>query len=78
MASRDQNERKFGEWIDLPDGGRRYWFDVVGHRGWRARYLKTVAADEKTLRFWQEIYDDAGKLVEIHLKFPVDEGHKKA
>ena len=63
MASRDQNERKFGEWIDLPDGGRRYWFDVAGHRGWRARYLKTV---------------DAGKLVEIHLKFPVDEGHQKA
>ena len=28
-------------------------------------------------RFWQEVYDDHGKLVEIHEKFPVDKGHRK-
>jgi len=31
-----------------------------------------------TLRFWQEIYDDQGKLVEVHEKYPVDSGHQKA
>jgi hypothetical protein len=34
--------------------------------GWLARYLKEVDADETTVRFWQEIYDDTGRLVEIH------------
>jgi hypothetical protein len=29
------------------------------------------------VRFYQEIYDDAGKLVEIHRKYPVDQGHQK-
>lgn len=45
--------------------------------GLLARYLKEVDADETTLRFWQEIYDDQGKLVETHEKFPVDKGHQK-
>jgi hypothetical protein len=44
---------------------------------WRARYLKEVDAAEATLRFWQEVYDDQGKLVEIHEKFPMDKGHQK-
>jgi hypothetical protein len=30
-----------------------------------------------TVRFYQEIYDDTGKLVEIHHKYPVDQGHQK-
>jgi hypothetical protein len=42
-----------------------------------ARYVKEVDASEATVRFFQEIYDDAGKLVEIHHKYPVDEGHKR-
>ncbi len=78
MASRDQNERKFGQWHDLPDGGRRYWFDVAGHHGWRARYCKDVDASELTTRFWQEIYDENGILVETHQKFPIDLGHQSA
>lgn len=77
MASREQNEKKFGHWRNLPDGGRCYWFDVPGHHGWHARYLKQVDALENTLRFWQEIYDETGKLVELHQKFPVDSGHQK-
>jgi hypothetical protein len=75
MATRQQNEQKFGHWQELAGGGRRYWLEVAGHHGWRARYLKEVDSHESTLRFWQEIYDEMGKLVEIHQKFPVDEEH---
>jgi len=39
--------------------------------------LKEVNASETTVRFWQEIYDDTGRLVERHDKFPVDKGHEK-
>ncbi len=77
MASREQNERKFGMWRELVGGGRCYWLDVAGHHGWRARYLKEVDNSENTVRFWQEIYDETGILVEIHHKFPVDQGHHK-
>lgn len=77
MSTRPQNERKFGSWEELPNGGRRYWFEVAGRRGWKARYVKEVDADENTVRFWQEIYNDQGKLVEIHEKYPVDKGHQQ-
>ena len=77
MNSRAQNEKKFGHWENLPGGGRRYWRDVFGRLGWRARYLKEVDAQESTLRFWQEIYNEQGKLVEVHEKYPVDKGHWK-
>lgn len=62
---------------EMSDGGRRYWLDVVGRLNWRARYLKEVDTEEVTLRFWQEIYDEQGKLVEIHEKYPVDKGYRK-
>jgi hypothetical protein len=39
--------------------------------------MKEVDADEITVRFWQEIYDDQDKLVEIHEKYPVDKGHQQ-
>ena len=77
MAGREQNERRFAHWEELGRGGRRYWLDVEGHHGWRARYIKEVDGEERTVRFWQEIYDESGKLVEIHVKFPVDEGHRR-
>lgn len=77
MSTRGQNETKFGQWAELPAGGRRYWLDVVGRLRWRARYLKEVDSEEKTLRFWQEIYDDQDRLVEIHEKYPVDQGHQR-
>ena len=57
MSTRAQNETKFGQWDELPGGGRRYRLDVAGRQGWLARYLKEVDASETTLRFWQEIYD---------------------
>ena len=77
LSTRLQNETKFGHWDELPGGKRLYRLDVVGRLGWRARYLKEVDAGETTMRFWQEIYDDHGKLVETHEKFPVDKGHQK-
>lgn len=33
---RTENERKFTAWDELPDGGRRYFFEVAGHHGWSA------------------------------------------
>jgi hypothetical protein len=78
LSTRAQNEKKFGQWEELTGGVRRYRLDVIGRLGWLARYLKEVDANETTLRFWQEIYDDQGRLVEIHEKFPVDKGHQKA
>lgn len=77
MSTREQNEGKFANREDLPSGGRRYWLDVQGRQGWKARYVKEVDADEVTVRFYQEIYDDTGKLVEVHHKYPVDQGHQK-
>jgi hypothetical protein len=77
MGTRAQNERKFGHWDELPGGGRRYVLVVRGRLGWTARYLKDVDANETTLRFWQDIYDDRGKLAEIHEKYPLDKGHQK-
>lgn len=77
QVKRCQNEKKFGAWEDLPDGGRRYWYEVRGRTGWKARYVKEVDRDERTIRFYQEIYDDQGQLVEIHEKCPVDRGHQK-
>jgi len=77
MTVRSQNEAKFKNWDELPNGGRRYWREVKGHYGWKARYIKEVDAEERTLSFYQEIYDGNGDLVEIHEKFPVDKGHQK-
>jgi hypothetical protein len=77
MPSRAQNERKFKNWEDLPNGRRRYTRDFVGRAGGRARYIKEVDATERTIRFAQEIYDANGRLVAVHEKFPVDLGHKQ-
>lgn len=77
MSTRAQNEKKFGHWDELPGGRRLYRLEIVGRSGWVARYLKEVDASEITLRFWQEVYDDQGKLVEMHEKYPVDKGHQK-
>jgi hypothetical protein len=49
----------------------------VGRAGGRARYIKEVDVNERTIRFAQEIYDAIGRLVAVHEKFPVDLGHKE-
>jgi hypothetical protein len=71
------NEKKFPDWEELPGIGRRYWLNVQGRHGWKARYIKEVDRHEETIRFYQEIYDSDGNLIDIHDKFPVDKGHKK-
>jgi hypothetical protein len=77
MSTRAQNERKFGHWEELPGAGRRYRLEVLGRSGWRACYIKEVDAAESTVRFWQEIYDESGRMTEVHEKFPVDKGHRR-
>lgn len=76
QRKRATNERKFRDWQDLPSGGRRYWRDIRGVGGWSARYVKEVDTNEMTVKFRQEIYDEQGVLVEIHEKYPVDNGHQ--
>jgi len=70
-----ENEKKYPNWNALPDGGRRYWHEIQGRYGWSARYVKEVDREEKTVRFYQEIYDKDGRLVEVHQKYPIDLGH---
>jgi hypothetical protein len=75
MATRKENEREYPNWEDLPDGWRRYWRQRRGGKfGW-CRYVKIVDADDVTVRFIQEIYDDDWNLIETHQKYPVDTGH---
>ena len=75
MSKREVNERKFGNWKLTSSGGRIYWYDVEGKKKNSARYIKEVDAEENTLRFYQEIYNMYGKLIEIHEKFPIDKGN---
>jgi len=42
-----------------------------------ARYVKEVGAQETTIRFYQEIHNETGELIEVHHKYPVDLGHRK-
>lgn len=77
LSKRTQNEKKFGQWKELSGGARLYLLEVRGRFGWLAIYKKEVDAGEETIRFWQEIYDERGRLVEIHEKYPLDKGHKK-
>ncbi len=74
---RYKNERKFKHWEDLPLSGRRYWYDVTGRTGWFARYVKEVDFEEKTIKYYQEIYNEKDELVEIHEKHPNDKGRQK-
>ncbi len=37
---RRENERKFGNWDELPNGGRRYFYEVQERQKWKARYVK--------------------------------------
>lgn len=76
-AKRRRNEKTYGGWEELPGGGRRYFYEIRGLSGWKARYVKEVDVEERTLRFYQEIYNERNELVEIHEKYPIDIGHRK-
>jgi hypothetical protein len=77
VSTRQQNERKFGHWEDVPQAGRRYWLEVASRSGWKVRYVKEVDLNEITILFYQEVYNEIGELVEVHHKYPVDLGHRK-
>lgn len=77
LNKRKENEKKFSTYEDLPDDARLYWFEIEGRLGWKARYIKTVDPNEVTVSFRQEIYNENGTLVEVHEKYPFDNGHIK-
>lgn len=77
MATREQNEKRFPNWLDLPDGGRRYWHERKGRVSGFQRMIKVVTEDETTLLLVQEIYNDEGVLIERHQKYPEDTGHQR-
>lgn len=77
VSTREHNEQKFPNWENLMAGGRRYWLEVLGRHGWKARYVKEVDAMEVTVRFYQEIYNEQGTLVEVHEKYPINHGHQQ-
>ena len=77
MATRTKNEKQFGSWTELENGGRIYEKTIPGRHGWSAIYYKEVDAEENSVRFWQEIRDQKGELREIHEKYPVDKGYIK-
>jgi hypothetical protein len=74
---RKENEKRYSNFEDLVDGSRKYWFEINGRMGWKARYVKIVDQNEETVSFRQEIFNENGGLVEIHEKYPVDKGHVK-
>jgi hypothetical protein len=76
MSTRKQNEGDFGQWEDLPDGGRRYWRQRKGLISGFQRMIKVVDADENTIQVVQEVYNETGDLIEQHQKYPVDTGHQ--
>ena len=78
QKKRNINEKKFGKWTENQDGSRKYYYEVSGKQGWKAKYVKEVDKNEVTLKFFQEIYNENGILVEIHEKYLEDKGHKEA
>ena len=73
---RINNEKKFGNWKET-NSGRIYFLEITGRWKWKAKYVKEVDQEENTLKFYQEIYNEKGELVEFHEKYPHDKGHKK-
>ena len=50
---RKENEKKFGKWTQHHDGSRVYFYEVNERFDWKARYIKEVDSEEKTLKFYQ-------------------------
>jgi hypothetical protein len=76
MATRKQNEAEYHFWEELPDGGRRYWKQRPGVKSGYQQIVKFVDSNEVTLLVLQEVYNDDGKLIEKHQKFPSGSEHK--
>lgn len=74
VDKRKLNKKKFKNWEEF-EWGRRYQYEIEVKLGWKARYVKEVDINENALRFYQEIYDNEGRLIEVHHKYPIDEAH---
>jgi len=48
---RIENERKFSHGEKLPNGDRKYGYEIIGKFGYKARYVKEVNRKEETVRF---------------------------
>jgi hypothetical protein len=57
------------------DGGM-FWTCGVVSAGWLV-IARRLMRTKPHSGFWQEIYDNTGKLVEIHEKYPLDRDTKK-
>ena len=57
------------EYKDVVFVTRMYWA--------RSAVKKEVDANEVTVRFYQEIFNEMETLVEVHHKYPIDQGHQK-
>ena len=77
-GKRRQNETKFGVWEELSTGGRRYWYEVKSRSGWKARYVKEVDEDERTEKFYQEIYDEEGNLWKFMKSIPLTKAIRRS
>jgi hypothetical protein len=70
MASREQNERTFGSWQELPGGGRRYTREYAGRAGGRARYIKEVDAAEQLFALRRKSTTEMAGLCQCMRSFP--------
>jgi hypothetical protein len=50
MATREQNEKEYKQWIVLPDGGRRYWRDRLGKVSGFQRIVKIVDTGHQVIK----------------------------
>ena len=76
LMKRVENEKKFPAWEETVQG-RKYYLTINCRQACYARYVNEVDYEEDTVRFYEEVYDEHGRLVEVHNRYPVDEGHRK-
>jgi hypothetical protein len=76
LALQLEREQKYLFYTQFRSGSRTYYTaKELGRVSGSSRYALHVDASENVVWFRQEIFDDAGNLVEVHVKRPVDTGH---
>jgi hypothetical protein len=69
-------EESYSSFTQFGSGSRTYYTEMEpGRVSGSHRYALHVDASENVVWFRQEIFDDAGNLVSVHVKLPVDTGH---
>lgn len=58
MSKCSQNETCFGNWDEIPGGGRCYWHEVMGHHGWKAmrNIVEYMAIDFNIEKMGEKIF----------------------